>query len=122
MIWVFAADGTTENPGAKMYPAIICNTCDEPVHGGGLLAWKVPEVPADGDKWVRRWQAMFFHKGNCIRAAEQKVGHLYTQELAEALANITYNFEHPFTGNDLSEWKRAQPTAGYRPDGPALRR
>jgi hypothetical protein len=44
--------------------------------------------------------------------AEQRLGHLATDELDRFLAQVTYNFEHPFTGHDLAEWMRARPTAG----------
>lgn len=121
MIWVFAVDGTTDNPGAKMYPAVICEVCDEPIHEAGLLAWKVPD-PSGPDEWPRRYEALFLHKGRCDQWAEKNLGDLFTQELDVALDHIRHNFANPFEGNDLAEWKRAQPTAGYRPDGPALRR
>ena len=50
--------------------------------------------------------------------AEKTAGHLYTTDLDQFLAHVTHNFEHPFTGHDLAEWKRAQSTASPRPLGP----
>lgn len=86
-------------PEAQTYPVILCDRCNRPVENRGLALWFTRYRPRESSR------VYFVHKGRCDRILTSAlVTGCYppgdgwidlTRELADALGQLAYNYDHP---------------------------
>lgn len=89
-------------PGAMTCPAVICDTCQEPIHGAGLVTWRPGEHV---NKHPVLSDLRFVHRGKCDN--EKDTHH---RDLVEFLDELRHNVLNAFESRPGVEYVAPSPS------------
>lgn len=97
-------------PEGLLCPAILCDSCLQPVNGEGWVLWQPRYSDDRRDNRPTIASLAFVHPGDCDHAYEQAHGHHYSSPLGEFLTQLAYNYANPFREKPDVEYVAPHPS------------